>query len=316
MRKKPLVGISTCLLGENVRYDGGGKLDRYIRDVLGRHVDFIPVCPEVESGMGVPREAMRLVNMNGSTRLMTQRTEKDLTEQMERWMHKKLKKISDPGLCGYIFKSGSPSCGLMRVKCYRKNGGVVKNETGIFARGLTEQFPLLPVEEEGRLNDSKLRENFIERIFVMQRWHEMNNSRKSANRIMDFHARHKYLLMAHCPKTLRELGRLTAGAKKSGISEIYSSYFNLFITALGKQATVRKNTNVLQHIMGYFRKYLDKDEKAELAGIIENYHDGLIPLIVPITLINHYVRKYGEPYLEKQYYLNPHPMELMLRNHV
>jgi uncharacterized protein YbgA (DUF1722 family)/uncharacterized protein YbbK (DUF523 family) len=315
MNKKPLVGISTCLLGENVRYDGGHKLDRYLRDTLGRYVEYIPVCPEAECGMSIPREAMHLMEIEGEIRLMTQKTQIDKTNQMKRWMHKRLKELGNIPLCGFIFKSKSPSSGLYRIKVYRK-GNITRNGTGIFAKGFTDSFPLLPVEEDGRLHDEKLRENFIERIFVLYRWHQLNSSRRSLNNILEFHAEHKYMLMAHCPKTLKELGAFLATAKKHSIGVVYESYIEKFITALGKIATVKKNTNVLQHIMGYFKNELTKDEKEELKNTIETYHRELVPLIVPITLLNHYVRKYKPKYLEKQVYLNPHPMELMLRNHV
>ena len=313
---KPLIGISACLLGETVRYDGGSKLDRYLRDVLGKHVDFVPVCPEVESGMGVPREAIRLVNKGAAVRLVTTKTDIDLTDRMTGWMEKKMPALSRLPLCGYILKARSPSCGLMRVKIYKPSGGVTNNGTGMFASGLTEYFPLLPLEEEGRLNDSRLRENFIERIFAVYRWHTISNARKSIRQLMEFHARHKYTLMAHCPKTLGWLGTYLANSKQLPLSEVYREYFENFITALGKLATTRKNTNVLQHIMGYFKKDLSGDEKAELAGVINSYQQGHVPLIVPVTLLNHYVRKYKTQYLEQQYYLNPHPLELMLRNHV
>lgn len=316
MNQKPRIGISTCLLGENVRYDGGHKLDRYLRDVLGMYVEFVPVCPEVECGMTIPREALDLVFMDGTVHLTTKQTKKDMTPQMNKGMNKKIAELSGLPLCGFIFKSKSPSCGLFKVKVYKENGGVYKNGVGIFAKGLTDRFPLLPVEEEGRLHDGRLRENFIERIFVMQRWHKMIEERKSLNNLMEFHARHKYILMAHCPKTLKALGTFIAHGKMYPIKDMYEEYFRQFITALGKMATVKKNTNVLQHIMGYFRNNLTTDEKKELQDIITGYHKELLPLIVPITLLNHYVRKYRPQYLEEQMYLNPHPMELMLRNHV
>jgi uncharacterized protein YbgA (DUF1722 family)/uncharacterized protein YbbK (DUF523 family) len=316
MNEKPLVGISTCLLGENVRYDGGHKLNHYLRDVLGGYVEFFPVCPEVECGMSIPREALRLVDIGGDIRLMTQKTKKDMTLKMAKWMQKKLVELSNMPLCGFIFKSKSPSSGLKGAKVYKNDGVIAKSGVGIFAKGVTGFFPFLPVEEDGRLNDSSLRENFIERIFVMQRWYKVNEGRKSLVKIMDFHTGHKYVLMAHCPKTLKELGAFIADGKMHPITDLYEEYFRKFITALGKIATAQKNTNVLLHIMGYFKKNLTQDEKEELKSVIDNYYKKLVPLIVPITLLNHYVRKYKNPYLEQQFYLNPHPMELMLRNHV
>jgi uncharacterized protein YbgA (DUF1722 family)/uncharacterized protein YbbK (DUF523 family) len=316
MNEKPLVGISACLLGEKVRYDGGHTLDHYLHDVLGKYVEFVSVCPEVECGMSIPREAMRLVDIDGTVRLMTQKTKKDMTAQMNKWIKKKINELSDIHICGFIFKSKSPSSGLLRVKVYNEDGGFIKNGVGLFAKSVTESFPFLPVEDDGRLNDSWLRENFIERIFVMKSWNKLNEDKKSLNKIMDFHTRHKYVLMAHCPKTLKELGAFIAKGKSYSIKDVYAEYFNKFITSLGKIATVKKNTNVLMHIMGYFKNDLSKDEKAELKDIIDSYHKELVPLIVPITLLNHYVRKYQQKYLEEQIYLNPHPMELMLRNHV
>lgn len=312
---KPLVGISACLLGEAVRYDGSSKLDHYLRDVLGNCVEFVPVCPEAESGMGVPREAMRLVKTGKTVRLITTNTEVDQTAKLTGWMHGKLSALNNLPLCGYVLKARSPSCGPGKVRVYNRDGGTGKNGTGLFARGLTEQFPFLPVEDEGSLNDSPRRENFIERIFAMHRWHVNDNGRRSLKKLMEFHARHKYQLMAHCPKTLTMLGTFLAGSRQSPINKTYNKYFENFITALSKRATVRKNTNVLQHIMGYFKKEMSGDEKAELAAIIKSYNNDQLPLIIPITLLNLYVRKYNSPYLEQQYYLNPHPLELKLRNH-
>jgi len=316
MNKKPIVGISTCLLGEKVRYDGGHKLNHYLKDNLGMYVDFYPVCPEVECGLSVPREAMRLVEQNGQIHLMTQKSKKNMTLQMKKWMKQKLKVLSQLSLCGFIFKSKSPSSGLFRVKIYHDNGNVVKSGSGLFAKGVLDAFPLLPVEDDGRLNDHQLRENFIERIFVMKRYHTLIQNNKTLRKLMDFHASHKYLLMAHSPQTLKELGAFIAKGKMYSIEDVYQNYFENFLPALKKIATVKKNTNVLHHIMGYFKKNLNKDEKEELLDVIDNYHQQLVPLIVPITLLNHYVRKYQPPYLENQFYLNPHPMELMLRNHV
>lgn len=316
MDHKPLVGISTCLLGENVRYDGGHQLDRYLRDTLGRHVDFVPVCPEVECGLGVPREAMRLVEADGAVRLLTRDSGTDVTAIMQSWMTGRLGELARLPLCGFIFKAKSPSSGLHRIKIYHRDGGVRHNGTGIFAAGFTAAFPHIPAEDDGRLHDPGLRENFIERIFIMQRWHELTREKKSRGRLVSFHARHKYQLMAHCPATLKELGALVASGANHPTDALHDMYLDTMTRALGKLATIRKNTNVLLHIMGYFKKQLTADEKVELREIIDRYHAGLVPLIVPMTLINHHLRKHPSPYLLDQMYLNPHPLELMLRNHV
>jgi uncharacterized protein YbgA (DUF1722 family)/uncharacterized protein YbbK (DUF523 family) len=316
MQQKPLVGISKCLLGENVRYDGGHQLDRYLRDTLGTHVEFVPVCPEVECGLGVPREAMRLTEIDGAVRLLTRNSEADMTDAMQSWMTGRLRELARQPLCGFVFKAKSPSSGLFRVKIYQRNGGIRPGGTGIFAGGFTDAFPYIPVEEDGRLHDPRLRENFIERIFMMQRWHDLAGEKKSLGNLIRFHARHKYLLMAHCPKTLKELGALVAAGAGYSPGVLYDRYLEAMTRALKKIATVRKNTNVLLHIMGYFKKVLSADEKAELREIIDHYHAEQVPLVVPLTLINHYLRKHSTPYLQDQLYLNPHPLELMLRNHV
>jgi uncharacterized protein YbgA (DUF1722 family)/uncharacterized protein YbbK (DUF523 family) len=316
MQDRPKLGISTCLLGENVRYDGGHKLDRYLKDVVGQFVGWVPVCPEVECGMSTPREALRLVGDPENPRLVTSRTSVDKTEQMMTWAKMRLDQLEQENLCGYIFKSKSPSSGMQGVKVYDKNNMPSKKGVGMFARAFMERFPLMPVEDEGRLNDAKLRENFIERIFVYKRWQNFVHNDGSKRGLVDFHTDHKLLVMSHSPKHLSDLGKLVAQAKEIEPNELHNRYLTTMMIALKLNATVKKNVNVLQHIMGYFKQQLSSDEKQELLEVIANYHKGLIPLIVPITLLNHFVRKYDEAYLKRQYYLNPHPIELMLRNHV
>ncbi len=310
------IGISTCLLGENVRYDGGHKHDRYITDTLGAYFTFIPVCPEVECGLPVPREAMRLVGKPDSPRLMTIRSKADLTEKMLSWARKRLKGLEAEGLCGFIFKSGSPSSGMERVKVYDENGMPAKTGQGLFARAFMDRFPRIPVEEDGRLHDPGLRENFIERIFALKRWRDSLSSGRTPGNLVDFHARHKLLCLSHSEKHGRAMGRLVADAKSMPLDQLYKDYESLLMDSLALKATVRKNTNVLQHMMGYFKKDLTADEKQELLEVIDEYHKGLVPLIVPVTLINHYVRKYQKEYLAQQAYLKPHPLALKLRNHV
>lgn len=313
--EKITIGISTCLLGENVRFDGGHKLDRFLRDTLGRYVHYIPVCPETECGMGIPRESMRLQGSPESPRLVTSRTKVDKTDMMVTWANKRLVELEGEDLCGFIFKSDSPSSGMERVKVYDDNGVPAKRGVGIFARMFMDHFPLVPVEEEGRLHDTLLRENFIERIFTLKRWRDTQKARSGRGALVDFHTRHKLLILSHSPKHYRAMGKLVADQKRLSRQELYESYEAMLMEAMGLKTTAKKNVNVLQHMMGYFKQNLSADEKKELLEIIEAYQKGVLPLIVPVTLIGHYVRKYDQPYLKEQVYLNPHPLELQLRNH-
>jgi uncharacterized protein YbbK (DUF523 family)/uncharacterized protein YbgA (DUF1722 family) len=286
------VGVSACLLGEKVRYDGGHKHDRYITDTLGRFFSFVPVCPEVESGMTTPREAMRLEGDPASPRLLTRLSRIDKTEQMLSFCRTRLADLEKTDLCGFIFKKDSPSSGLFRVKVYDDKGMPKKTGSGLFAAAVAKQFPLLPLEEEGRLFDPDLRENFIERVFSYRRWKDFLGEAPDIGRLVAFHTGQK-----------KEISR----------QELFSRYEELLLTGLTMHATAKKNTNVLQHIMGYFKKELSPAEKAELQDVITSYHDHLVPLIVPITLLRHYVNKYEKQYLKGQAYLSPHPAELMLR---
>lgn len=314
MGNKLKLGISACLLGQPVRYDGGHKLDRFLRDVLGPHVEYVPVCPEVECGLGVPREAMRLVGDPEAPQLVTRQTKIDHTEQMKRWAEKRVRELEKERLCGFIFKSGSPSSGMERVRVYGEGGAVAKRGVGLFARAFMEHFPLLPVEDDGRLSDPALRENFIERVFVQQRWQEVEATH-AIGPMVEFHTRHKLLLLSHSTKHYRRLGLLVAAAKAIPLSELRQRYAAILADALRCKATLSKHYNVLLHLMGYFKGALSADEKLELLEVFDTYRAGHIPLIVPITLVNHYVRKYGQQYLQSQWYLNPHPVELKLRNH-
>jgi uncharacterized protein YbgA (DUF1722 family)/uncharacterized protein YbbK (DUF523 family) len=303
------IGVSTCLMGDLVRYDGGHAHDRYVTDTLGRYVEFVPVCPEVEAGFGVPREPIRLVRDPASPRLMTVETKKDLTDTMLAWARRRLRELETDDLCGFIFKSRSPSCGMERVKVFTVSGMPVRKGVGLFARAFMEHFPLIPVEEDGRLHDPRLRENFVERIFALKRWRHTLAGRKSIGRLVAFHTAHKLLMLSHSTKHYREMGKLVAQAKGHKTNEVYARYEALLMEGLRLRATVKKHTNVLQHMMGYFKKQLTADEKQELLEVIRDYHDGLLPLIVPITLFKHYVTKYGQTYLQNQVYLSPHPIE-------
>ena len=316
MLTKIRLGISSCLLGEKVRYDGGHKLDHFITETLGKFVEFVPVCPEVECGLGIPREAMHLVAAPDGPRLVTIRTQVDYTERLRAWAQKRVVELEREDLCGFIFKSGSPSSGMERVKIYYGKGEPAKTGVGLFAREFMQHFPLLPVEDEGRLHDPALRENFLERLFTMNRWRETLASGSKRGHLVDFHTRHKLLIMSHSPKHYGILGKLVAQIKEMPLPEVYERYQTLLMEAMRLKSTIKKNVNVLLHVMGYFKRNLSSAEKEELLEIIEEYRQSYIPLIVPITLENHYVRKYDQAYLKDQYYLHPHPIELKLRNHV
>jgi uncharacterized protein YbgA (DUF1722 family)/uncharacterized protein YbbK (DUF523 family) len=310
------IGISSCLLGNKVRYDGSHKHEPFLTETLGKYVEWIPVCPEVECGLPVPREAMRLVGDPKHPRLVTTRSGVDHTQRMQQWAVKKVRALQSESICGFVFKSRSPSSGMRGVKIYTSEGVPVSTGAGIFAQAFLEHFPLLPVEDEGRLHDPGLRESFIERVFVYRRWQEYHRYDGSIGGLVSFHSDHKLLLMAHSQKHYGMLGRLVAGAKRSRKEELHRNYLGTLMEGLGYLATTKKNTNVLQHMAGYFKEQLSQDEKQELHDVIGQYHQGLVPLIVPVTLFRHYVRKYRIAYLQRQYYLNPHPLELMLRNHV
>jgi len=316
MEKTIKLGISSCLLGERVRWDGAHKLDRYLTDTLGKFVEYVPVCPEVECGFGTPREPFRQVGDPDSPRLITSRTKIDYTDRMNRWARKRVIELEKEDLCGFIFKSRSPSSGMERVKVYNEKGIPVKKGVGMFARAFMEHFPLIPVEEDGRLHDPILRENFIERVFAFKRWRETLAEKESRGDLVNYHTKHKMLILSHSPEHHRIMGKLVARAKDIPLKDLHKQYQKLLMEALRLKSTTKKNTNVLTHILGYFKKQLSADEKQELLEIIDLYRGASVPLIVPITLINHYVRKYDQPYLKEQYYLNPHPLELQLRNHV
>jgi len=316
MAEKIRLGISACLLGENVRYDGGHKLDRFLTDTLGQYVEYLPVCPEAECGLGIPREAMHLEGDPESPRLVTSRTHRDFTDQMVQWARKRVRQLEHEDLCGFIFKSRSPSSGMERVKVINEKGMPEKKGRGIFAGIFMDHFPRIPAEEEGRLHDPKLRENFIERIFALRRWRRLYAKKQTVGELVDFHTREKLLIRSHSEKHYFALGKLVASGKNVQPQRLFREYESMFMAALALQATIKKNTNVLMHMMGYFKKQLLADEKKELLEIIQEYREGHVPLIVPLTLLNHYVRKYDQAYLKKQTYLNPHPIALQLRNHV
>jgi len=318
MEDRIRLGISSCLLGHNVRFDGGHKMNRYLHDTLSPYVEYVPVCPEIEIGLPIPRPALRQVDAgNDKVRLVFSKSGEDITARMQEWAQKRVRELETENLDGFVFKANSPSSGMERVKVYPAGKGMPrKNGVGVFAAAFMQHFPLLPVEEEGRLNDAALRENFITRIFTLQRFRHMLENNPGYGDIVEFHTRHKLLLMAHSVEIYREMGRLVAQGKELGFDKFLQKYRTLLLKGLSLKATPSKHTNVLHHILGYFKRDLNKDEKQEAVELIDNYRQGLVPLIVPVTLLNHFVRKFEQEYLRQQIYLKPHPKELKLLNHV
>ncbi len=315
MNRPIRLGISRCLLGDKVRYDGGHKHDPFLTGTLGEYVEYVPVCPEVECGLSIPREAMRLVGDPDNPRLLTQKTGIDHTRRMKAWAEGRLAELEREELCGFIFKSKSPSSGMERVKVYSDSGNLIGQSPGIFPRMFMERFPMLPVEAEGRLRERHLRERCIDRIFVLRRYRDMLKGGQVLGNLVTFHTRHKLQIMAHSPEIYRAMGRLVATGKDMPREQLFRKYHEHLMTAMRMRATPPKNRNVLQHIMGYFKNDLLSEEKQELLELINQYARGIVPLIVPVTLLNHYVMKYEDFYLQDQTYLRPHPVELKLRNH-
>jgi uncharacterized protein YbgA (DUF1722 family)/uncharacterized protein YbbK (DUF523 family) len=292
--------VSSCLLGEKVRYDGGHKRDPFLVETLGRFVEYVPVCPEVECGLPTPREAMRLAGDPADPRLVTVNTGVDHTGKMQGWSRKKLQDLEGRDLCGYICKKNSPSSGM----------------DGMFTKAFMDHFPLIPVEDERRLQDPALREMFVERVFTLRRLRDRIRQGKSRGNLVEFHTDHKLLILTHGRTRYTEMGNLVAHAKELPLEELYRRYLHLLMEALRLRTSPAKCTDVLMHMMGHIRQFLTSDEKQELLEVVGRYRNRLIPLVVPVTLIRHYVRKYDVAYLKRQVFLNPHPFELMLRNHV
>lgn len=310
------LGVSSCLLGERVRFDGGHKRDQFLVGLLGRFVEWVPVCPELETGMGAPREALRLTLRHTTLRLVTTKTGQDHTDLMRRYSAKRLDELAGDRLRGFVLKKDSPTCGLERVRVYNASGVPTRSGRGLFAAALAERLPLLPVEEEGRLSDPRLRENFIGRVFAYDRLTRLFEGRWTVGDLVRFHTAHKMTLLAHVPDAYRRLGRLVAHATSLGRPALQQDYMTAFMNTLQVIATPRRQVNVLQHMLGHLKDAIDAASRHELLAIISAYAAGHVPLVVPITLMRHHVRRCGVAYLAGQICLDPHPAELMLRNHV
>ena len=311
------IGISSCLMGENVRFDSGHKKNDYVTGILKDYFEFSPFCPEVSIGLGIPRETIRLITVNEEIRCVgTKSDDLDVTEKL--YQSAEDQKHWHAELSGYILKKDSPSCGMERVKLYKgtdKGGMSEKIATGLYAKRLMENFPHLPVEEEGRLSDPRLRENFIQRVYIYARWQEMEHDGFNLADLQAFHAQHKYIFMSHNQNLGRTLGASLANSDKD-IDSLAAEYLELMMTLLKSIATRKNHVNTLQHIQGYLKNDLDAGDKEELRATIENYQKFLLPLIVPITLMRHHFRRHPKGYIENSFYLKPHPGEMMLLNHI
>ncbi len=320
------LGVSSCLLGERVRFDGGHKRDGYLVGTVGPLVEFVTMCPEIEMGLAVPREAIRLVAVavaDGADdpsaqtakpiRLVGRRSGIDHTERMALWAERRFAELAAAPFDGFVLKRGSPSCGL-KAKVYDESGMPSTMAKGRFAEALTQRWPHLPVEDDGRLQDPALREHFFVRVFAHHRWRAFLASGPTTRDLVEFHSAHKYLLLAHSPAHAKALGPLVADAGRRAFPEALAEYEELFFSAMAVQATVGKHVNVLQHLAGFVKDAIDADDRAELAGLVDDYRAGIVPLLVPVTLLRHHLLKRGvHEWARHQVYLAPHPKELALR---
>ncbi len=309
------VGVSSCLLGEAVRYDGGHRHDRYVTGVLGRYFEYVAWCPEALAGLGVPRPPIRLSGDPRAPRAV--RVTDPLVDVTDALLAIADRVVSDMGaLRGYIFKRGSPSCGMARVKVYGEPGKSPRLGTGVFARAVMQAHPLLPCEEEGRLNDGPLRESFIERVFAYDRWLRTMAPGFTPGRLVTFHTRHKFLLLSHSEIHYRAAGRLVADAGRREPARLAREYLSILMEGMAHRATPRRHANVLQHLAGFLKRSLDAGDRRALAEAIDEYRTGSVPLVVPIRFLRHHFRCAPDRYVEMQHYLEPYPDELGLRNNL
>ncbi len=309
------LGISSCLLGNEVRYDGGHKRSNYIDKTLGRFFNFQTFCPEVAIGLGTPRPPIRLIRKDEADgkkayAVDVKTNELDYTDQLNEYSEMIASNyLSD--ISGYIFKKDSPSCGMERVKVYSPEGHFVhKDGVGIYAKVIKENFPHMPMEEEGRLNDVNLRESFLTRVYLYNDWQNMLKEGMTPHGLVNFHAGQKYLFMAHNQQVARQLGQMVAKAGTADINELAEEYIALAMQVLKKQPDRKRHTNALQHIMGYLRKQIDSDDRQELLHSIMSFQKGEVPLVMPLTLLKHHFSKHPNDYIAKQRYLSPFPVEL------
>lgn len=307
---KPRLGISACLLGRAVRYDRGHARDRFLVDELGRFVEWVEVCPEVESGMGVPRPTIRLVEKDGETRLVAPDSGTDHTERMRGWAAERVGALRGMRLDGFVLKSNSPSCGLERIKVYSEKGMPLRRSEGLFVTVLRERWPGLPLEEEGRLNDVGLREHFLIRLFAAARLRSFLASGPTRAGLVAFHTAHKFLLLVHDEPLYRELGRVVSRQGGERDEELWPRYEELFLRALAHEPAPVRHLNVLQHMLGFLKDLVPSQDKRRVLDSFEEYRRGRLPLMVPLTLMRFLIDSHGVEYLQGQAYLEPFPVEL------
>ncbi len=314
--KEISIGISACLMGHKVRYNGGHKRSSFCMNTLDTFFKLVPVCPEVGIGLGTPREPVRLVGEMGNYSVLgTDHPELDVTEKLFQYGLDKTKELDS--ICGYILMQKSPSCGMERVKIYHPNGNPSGfSGSGMFAKALMEANPLLPVEEEGRLHDPVLRENFFTRVYAYYRWQTEVKTAPSLATVGEFHAAYKYILMAHNPQDYAELGRVVAQGKELGVERLMESYFKGFMSTLARKANRKSHTNVMLHLLGYIKHSVDSEDRQKILRLVEEYRQGLVPLIAPVTMLRHFLESHGTDYVKKQAYLRPYPEHLGLRNQI
>lgn len=310
------IALSACLLGHSVRFDGGHKNNNFVTQSLSGLAKLIPVCPEVEMGLGTPRPAMHLNKQGSDIRLLVSRDHSiDHTHRILQYLQSKLADLSE--IDGYIFKKNSPSCGLFRVPVViNDNGYKERNGQGLFAKGFIERYPLIPVEEEGRLNDKQLQENFFERVYAYRRWKQIPQAETNVHGFIQFHSRHKLMIMARGSHYYKELGQMVSGTSKRDLQQRSEDYIERFMQVMEVKATPGRHVNVLQHILGYFKNVLTTNDKKELLDVFESYRQNQIPLITPIILLRHYLRIFPQGYINQQHYLQPYPEQLALRSYV
>ncbi len=315
MSKIPL-GVSQCLMGEQVRFDGGHKRDHYLTDVLSEYIEFRPVCPEVAIGLGIPRKPIRLVVMGEKTRVRgIENPDLDVTDALVEQAELALQQM--PDICGYVFMQKSPSCGAFGMQRYQTNGFPVDSKgRGAYAKRFMELVPLLPVEEAGRLHDAGLRDNFLTRVFAYHDFKTHVAAAPTAKKLINFYSRYKYQVMAHHVPSYFSIGRYLSNLSGRNINTSSDEFFRLFMKALAHHATRKGNTNAIMHLRGYLKEHLNTQDKQELSQLIDSYKTGMVPLVAPLTLLKHHLLKLDNPYLKSQTFWAPHPERLGLRNHI